>query len=300
MYKCVYHTYLQRSICIFTQICESDICTYVSYISYICIFTQRCTNVCIIHIYKYVSSHRHTCLFKWLSGGCGWVFGLSIVAPILDLTWYLIWYIAIWYLIYRKSLLLSSFLLAHLTSCWCFTTVFICACLHILHSLSLSESPTTSHPFNENWVSTAKVVLDKFFSGLHFLLGQHLHTRYGNWHLFRTFGNLDHRHSPSFSQPFCFCFLFFRRGLSWSRFLVQIFFYMKLVEEPLTALPSCCHLTEMVQYELFTLFGAIMTFCFFNYKDICECINRFMWNIQQYYFLWYFYNILMIWIFFTI
>jgi len=204
------------------------------------------TNVCIIHIYKdlYVYSHTSFSSTCWVVvGDCS-----------TNLRWY------------REITRGFDWLL---TSCWCFTVcLFVRVYRHSLR-VSLWESPKTSHPWSEYW--------DQFFFFLWPpLFGQHLHLHL-SWsrplatgglnqgHLIRALSNLDDRpFQEAMSNKTFLVFpifdLWFGEAPSsvtsgsvpdiWaiggarsqSRALISIFFYMKLVEDPLGALPSCCHL----------------------------------------------------------
>ena len=143
--------------------------------------TYLFTNVCIIHIYKdlYVYSHTSFSSTCWVVvGDCS-----------TNLRWY------------REITRGFDWLL---TSCWCFTVcLFVRVYRHSLR-VSLWESPKTSHPWSEYWVSITKVASDQFFFFLWPpLFGQHLHTwswsrplatgRLNQGHLIRALSNLDDR-----------------------------------------------------------------------------------------------------------
>ena len=122
---------LEQSAC-----CKKrGVCTNKKYITY---FIQMCVSYIFTRIYMYIFTHTG---FNLLSGG----WGLGHCST--NFRWYR--YIT------RVKKLGFDWLL---TTYWCFT-----ACLFVRvyrHSLTVSlwESPTTSHPWSEYWV-----VFDKFF-----------------------------------------------------------------------------------------------------------------------------------------
>lgn len=118
--------------------------------------------MCVSYIFTKIFMHIHTHVFSNLSGGFGWGLGHSST----NFRWY------IYYEWKRLKLELDWML----TNFWCFTDLFICACLQT-HGARVFENHRQLHILDEYWVFT-KVVLDKFwtsFSDLHFL-GQHLRT----------------------------------------------------------------------------------------------------------------------------
>ena len=158
-----------------------------------------------------------------------------------------------------------------LTNFWCFTDdLFICACLQT-HGARVFENHRQLHILDEYWLST-KVGLDQFWTSF-----------------FRSplFG------SALFQGHFCRKKVWFSQSLVhlggasyidhitapsiefWSRSKPPradldawlLFFYMKLVEEPLGALPSCCHLLDADIGQCFPVLNKKINFDWMVYPD---------------------------------
>ena len=115
--------------------------------------------MCVSYIFTKIYMYIHTHVFSNLSGGFGW--GLGQCSTNFR-----------WYLYYEWKLLKLGLDWMH-TNCWCFTELFICACLQT-HGARVFENHRQLHIPNEYWVSN-KVVLFFSFSDLCFL-GQQLRT----------------------------------------------------------------------------------------------------------------------------
>jgi len=104
--------------------------------------------MCVSYIFTKIYMYIHTHVFSNLSGGFGW--GLGHCST--NFRWY----------IYYEWKRLKLGLDWMLTNFWCFTDLFICACLQT-HGARVFENHRQLHILDEYWLST-KVVLDQFWT----------------------------------------------------------------------------------------------------------------------------------------